>query len=59
MTSRSRQNIPLRSHDEDPPIAETIEERTKNAMEYCQPPRNWSLGKAAEKAGISVGTLRG
>ena len=59
MTSRSRQNIPLRSHNEDPPKAETAGERTKNAMEYCQPPRNWSLVKAVEKAGISVGTLRG
>ena len=59
MTSRSRQNIPLRSHDEDPPIAETTEERTKNAMEYCQPPRNWSLVKAAKKAGVPRGILRG
>ena len=58
MASRSRQDRPLRNDFEDPPIAGTREERTKNAMEYCQPPRNWSLLKAADKAGISVGTLR-
>jgi hypothetical protein len=43
---------------EDPPIAATTEERTQNAMFYCQPPRNWPLRKAAQKAGISVWTLR-
>lgn len=40
MTSGSRQNIPLRSHHEDPPITGTIEERIENDMKYCRHPPN-------------------
>ena len=58
MMSERRQRVSLRGDFENPPIAETKEERIKNAMEYCQPPRNWPQVKAAQKAGISVWALR-
>ena len=59
MTSRSRQRPSLRSDFDNPPIIETTKQRIQNAVEYCRPPINWSLVKAAEKAGISRGTSRG
>ena len=58
MMSQSRQRVPLRSDFEKPPIADTQEGRIQNAMEYCGPPRNWSLNKSAAKSDISVGVLR-
>ena len=58
MMSQSQRRVSLRGDFENPPIAETTEGRIKNSMDYCQPPRNWPLVEAAQKADVSVWTLR-
>ena len=43
--------------DENPPIAETQEERLKNALDYHLGYRQWSKKEAALKSGISRAML--